>query len=121
MLQNFSAILLAAVQRAEEWILFAAAIFAGSSLAGVAQLLWEGKPIPWQRLVGAALLSGFAGAITSLMLYSRLSNDPSLLAAVSLLAGIGGATTIDLLSGLLRSIAKKQFPQTWSNDGDKSD
>lgn len=79
------------------------AIFAGASVAGWAKLLWDEKPIPPRKIIGGIILSGFAGIIVWLLLADRMgSTHPLLLAGVALLAGIGGASTIDFLLGLLK-------------------
>lgn len=95
-----------------EWLLFALAIFMGSSLAGLAQILFEGKEIPRKRALGAFLLSGFAGCIVCLLLYSRLKEDLALLTGISLLAGVGGASTLDFLSGLAYRIVRMRLNVT---------
>lgn len=82
-------------------LLYFAHLIAGCLLAGLAQLLWDGKKIGKARALGAVLMSGFAGLIVGAMLYSHLKDDLHLLTGVSLLAGIGGASTIDLLTTLL--------------------
>lgn len=82
--------------------LFLAAMFIGSSLSGLALLLWENKPLTkWQR-IGGVLLSGFAGCIVALLLYEKMHDSPAVLAGISLLAGIGGASTIEFLMALAK-------------------
>lgn len=89
-------------------LLYATIMFAGSSVAGWALLLWEAKPITARQKVGGVLLSGFSGVISSLLLYDYLKESPSLLAGVSLLAGIGGASTIEwLLMALRRGLERR--------------
>lgn len=85
-------------------LIFLLIIFAGSSLAGWASLLWDGKVVSLRRLVAGTVLSGFAGLLVALMLWNRLiETDPALLAMVSLLAGVGGTVVLDvLLAGFLR-------------------
>lgn len=84
-------------------------IFASSSIAHLAHLMWEEKPLPVRRVVGACVLSGFAGAIVCLLLFDALRGRPSLLAAISILAGMGGANTLDFLAALLRKLALRKF------------
>lgn len=84
-------------------------IFVGSSVAGLAHILWEGKVLPKGRIVGAILMSGFAGLIVGLLLWEKLVNYPALLTGVSLLSGIGGASTIDFLISILRKYALRSM------------
>lgn len=65
-------------------------------------LLWENKPITAKQRIGGVLLSGFSGMIVSLLLHDRLHDAPTLLAGVSLLAGVGGASTIEWLAATVK-------------------
>lgn len=78
-------------------------MFVGSSLAGWAMLLWENKPITARQRVGGVILSGFSGMIVALLLHEKLSDHSTLLAGVSLLAGIGGASTIEWLALVVKN------------------
>lgn len=77
-------------------------IFAVSSVAGLAHLLWEGKPLPTSKVVGACILSGIAGTVVFLLLYDSLTDRPHFLAGVSILSGIGGASTLQFLTEFLK-------------------
>lgn len=86
----------------------------GGSLLGVASLLWAesenpgGQNLRCTRLVAAAILSAASTVIVMLGLWNYLAAENVwLLLAVSLLAGVGGASTLDFLGGMLRQIAVK--------------
>lgn len=79
------------------WLLFGG-VFLVASLGGLAALLRSGQDITRRQVASALLNSGLVGVIIALTLWSRYgANDPFLLFGVSILAGFGGATTIDLL------------------------
>lgn len=89
-----------------DWLLFAFYVFVASAIAGLSVLLWEDKRSSLRRLSGGIGLSGFAGAITSLFLWEYLKDKPTMVAAIALVAGLGGATTIDLFGESFRTLAK---------------
>lgn len=71
-------------------------IFFSSSLAGLAALLRSNQPLTMRRIVSALLNSGFIGTIIGLAWYSNYKDtNLAFLIAVSVLAGLGGSTTID--------------------------
>jgi len=77
-----------------------------SSVAGLANLLWDGKKLAWQRILAATVLSGVAGSVVFLLGYEQLSDFPNFLAGVSILSGIGGASTLDFLAAIVRKKIK---------------
>jgi hypothetical protein len=70
-----------------------------SSIGGIAYHLWFGRNISARQWVGALLLSGFCGVLTYLWLYEDVSSHLKLI-AVSILAGIGGTSLLDLAVSL---------------------
>lgn len=97
-------------------LLLLALLFVGSGLAGWAKLIWEGKTPERRKLIAGSVLSGVAGLLMALLLWSRLiDHDPALLAMVSLLAGVGGVTVIDLLLAILvqrlKNLGTKEEPK----------
>lgn len=79
------------------WLLFGG-VFIVASLGGLAALLRSGQDITRRQVASALLNSGLVGVIIALILWGRYgAEDPFLLFGVSILAGFGGATTIDLL------------------------
>lgn len=98
----------------EKWLI--PMIFGVSSVAGMARMLWEDKPIPLRKSIGAVLLSGFSGAIVCMLLWEPLIDRPMLMSGVSILAGIGGASTIDLLTVGLRTLITKRLGKLTDDD-----
>lgn len=92
-----------------EQIAYMSAMFIGSSVAGWALLLWEDKKVTRKQAIGGTLLSGLSGLIVSLMLWKHLQDDPMLLAGVSLLAGVGGASTLEFLVVMLRRYVRDRI------------
>ena len=83
-------------------------VFLGSSLFGVANIIWKGEEVGRLRMIAAAVMCGSAGLIVCLLLWDRYhENNVALLAGISLLAGIGGATTIDVAIGALKKKLSK--------------
>lgn len=66
-----------------------------SSIGGIAYHLWFGRPITTRQWIGAALLSAFCGALTYLWLFEDVDSQLKLI-VVSILAGIGGTSLMDL-------------------------
>jgi hypothetical protein len=79
-----------------------------SSVGGVAYHLWFGRTISVRQWIGAALLSGFCGVLTYLWLFEDVTSQLKLI-VVSLLAGIGGTSLLDLAILQLAEKAKKVF------------
>ena len=100
-------------------VVFIATVFAGCSLSGWAKMLWEGKKIPRSRKLGGVLMSGAAGVIVALLLWDHLLDRPALLAGVSMVAGIGGASTIEWLTQILPSVVGKFLPEFKKDDDHK--
>ena len=92
-----------------EQLVYISAMFIGSSVAGWALLLWEDKPVSRKQALGGVLLSGFSGVIVSLLLYKYLQDNPMLLAGVSLLAGVGGASTLEFLAVMFRKYVREKL------------
>ena len=84
-------------------------LFPFCSLAGLAVLMWEGKKIPMIRIAAATVISGISGVVVAAFLWKQLAEvDPFKLTAISILAGAGGATTMDLLlAGFYRFVKKR--------------
>jgi hypothetical protein len=79
-----------------------------SGLGGIAYHLWRGDVVGWKRWVGAAVLSAVAGGLVALWLWDSLKDTPTRLAAVSVLAGIGGTTIFDFLTVAWENQIKKR-------------
>lgn len=75
------------------------AAFALSSLGGLAALLRSKQSLSFRNVLAAVLYSGITGLIIALMWYKYFEGEGNVyfLLAVSGLAGIGGATVIDLV------------------------
>jgi hypothetical protein len=85
------------------------AIVAGfSSIGGIAYHLWFGRTISVRQWIGALLLSGFCGALTYLWLFEDVSSHLKLI-VVSILAGIGGTSLLDLAIIQLSDKVKSLF------------
>ena len=79
-------------------------IFIASSLAGLAALLRSRQPLHWRAVMSALLNSGFIGTIIALVWYAQYNNtNIYFLIGVSVLAGLGGAATIDFAFQYARS------------------
>lgn len=78
-------------------------IFVASSFAGLAALLRSRQKVSARAVVSAMLNSGFIGTIIGLIWYSQYK-DTNLffLVGVSILAGLGGSTTIDFVLQVAR-------------------
>ena len=79
-----------------------------SSIGGIAYHLWFGRPITKRQWVGATLLSGFCGVLTYLWLFEDVDSQLKLI-VVSILAGIGGTSLLDLAVLQLAEKIKKVF------------
>jgi hypothetical protein len=79
-----------------------------SSIGGMAYHLWFGRPITRRQWVGAVLLSGFCGVLTYLWLFEDVDSQLKLI-VVSILAGIGGTSLLDLAVLQLAEKIKKVF------------
>ena len=79
-----------------------------SSVGGIAYHLWFGRPITRRQWVGATLLSGFCGVLTYLWLFEDVDSQLKLI-VVSILAGIGGTSLLDLAVLQLAEKIKKVF------------
>jgi hypothetical protein len=98
------------------WLLFGG-VFIVASLGGLAALLRSGQELTPRQIFSALLNSGMVGVIIATMLWSRYgAGDPFLLFSVSILAGFGGATTIDLLFQYTRKKLGIIPPKTDEND-----
>jgi hypothetical protein len=98
------------------------AAFAISSLGGLAALIRSGKELTIRAIIGALLYSGIIGLIIALAWYNYFEgagNIPFLL-AISGLAGIGGATVLDLIKlflvGKLNISVDAHLPQGLPDD-----
>lgn len=96
------------------------ASFTIASLGGLAALLRSGKDLTVRAVLGALLYSGVIGLIIGLMWYNYFEgqgNIPFLL-AVSGLAGIGGATVIDLVKVFMQGRLNISITPTTGDDDD---
>ena len=89
-------------------------IFVASSFAGLASLLRSKQTVTWRNIASAMLNSGFIAVIIAFSWYSSYK-DTNLwfLVGVSLLAGLGGSTTIDFAFQYART--KLGFPNPNEN------
>lgn len=72
-------------------------IFLGGSLGGLAALLRSNRGVTWRNVCAAMLNSGFITLIIALAWYENYSEtNLYFLIGISLLAGLGGATSLDL-------------------------
>ena len=84
------------------WLLIGG-VFVVASLGGLAALLRSGQQLTPRQIFSALLNSGLLGIIIAMSLWKRYgAEDPFLLFGVSILAGFGGATTIDLITQYVR-------------------
>lgn len=88
-------------------ILTISSVFIGSSLAGWAYLIWEDKPITTRQKIAGTILSGSAGCIVALILWDVMAERRAPLIGISLLAGIGGASTLEWLTAIVRKKVTK--------------
>jgi hypothetical protein len=79
-----------------------------SGIGGIAYHLWFGRPITTRQWIGATLLSGFCGVLTYLWLFEDVDSQLKLI-VVSLLAGIGGTSLLDLAVLQIASKMRKMF------------
>ena len=83
-------------------------VFFASSLGSLAKMLSEDELLPpIRRLLGRMVLCGITGSIVLLGLWDSMQGRFPMLAAVSILSGIGGAETIEFLFALTKRIAQK--------------
>lgn len=103
------------------WIYFTL-IFVGSSVAGIAVIMWKGRRIEPYRWVAAAFSCGFIGLLTCLALWKRYSEDDiMLLSFFSLFMGLAGPTALDLAIGTLRVAWKGMAKRLLGIDPEKID
>lgn len=88
-----------------------------SGLGGIAYHMWRGDVVGWRRWIGAAILSAVAGGLVALWLWDSLSETPTRLAAVSVLAGIGGTTIFDFLTVMWEQQIKKRVEKWLMKSG----
>lgn len=77
-------------------------VFLGSSVAGLATLLREGKPIDGRNVASATLNSGLFGTIIFLVAWQYYRENLPGLVGISLLAGIGAASLISFAITLMK-------------------
>lgn len=83
-------------------------VFFASSLGSLAKMLSEDEVLPsLRRAAGRMVLCGITGSIVLLGLWDSMQGRFPMLAAVSILSGIGGAETIEFLFALTKRIAQK--------------
>lgn len=73
--------------------------FSISSLAGLAALLRNGKPLTWRMVAAAVLYSGIFGLVIGLLWFNYFGGQDNIyfLIGVSGLAGLGGTTLLDFV------------------------
>ena len=100
----------------EPWKLFGG-IFLSASLAGLAALLRSHQLLTTRRIVSALLNSGFIGTIIALGWYANYKEtNLYFLIAVSVLAGLGGATTLDFVTQYIQKklgLAEQKKQEGW--------
>ncbi len=97
------------------WVLFGGVFFV-ASVGGLAALLRSGQELNKRLVLSALLNSGIVGIIVATGLWRRYgAEDPALLFCVSVLAGFGGATSIDLIF----QVAKKWIDRWFRLSGDQ--
>lgn len=80
----------------------------GSSFAGIAALLSDGKPVAFRQILRAGFVSGVVGGVFLAALWDTLAHTrPGWLIAVVLCAGAGGGNLLDSLARLAKRIAEK--------------
>lgn len=85
-----------------------AVVGAFSSIGGIAYHLWFGRPITRRQWIGATMLSAFCGVLTYLWLFEDVDSQLKLI-VVSILAGIGGTSLLDLAVVQIAEKLKKVF------------
>lgn len=82
-----------------------------SGFGGVAYHLWRGEVISLKRFIGATMLSSLAGVLAFMWLWQPELITPTKMIVISVLAGIGATTILDLIVAFLN----KQGPK-WIQD-----
>lgn len=85
-----------------------AAIFVLTSVAGLAAIYRAGKVPEWERVLACTVTSGLLGVAFAMYGWEHYPAAPWTCAAVSILAGIGGMSTVDFVLTTARS-----FIRTW--------
>lgn len=98
------------------------AAFGIASLGGLAALLRGKQELTVRNVLATILYSGVIGLIVALMWYNYFEGSDNIpfLLAVSALAGIGGATVIDLIKVFLQgklSVRITSIPDEDASDG----
>lgn len=85
--------------------------FGLSSVAGLAALLRNGRALTWRLILSAALNSGLFGIGVAMIWYNYYggAQHPWFMLGVSLLAGLGGASLIDLCYTCVQNGIKNYF------------
>ncbi len=79
--------------------------FAAAAFSGLAALLRSGNVITKMGALSALLNSGFLGLGISLLWYSYFKDNLFVLVGISVLAGLGGMTTVEFAMRLFRKFA----------------
>lgn len=77
------------------WVFVAS--FGVAACAGLAALLRTNAEITWKSAVSAVLNSGILGLGISLLWYTKYQDNIYFLVGICVIAGLGGATTIDFI------------------------
>ena len=83
-----------------------AGVFVLTSLAGLAAMYRAGKIPEKSRVFAASLTSGLLGVAIAMYGWEHYPQSPWTCAAISLLAGIGGMSTVDFVVTAMKSAAQ---------------
>lgn len=87
---------------ASPWLLFGG-IFIIASIGGIGALLRSGQEVTARLVLSALINSGLVGLVIALYMWHHYGGEsPFLILCVSTLAGLGGASTIDLIFQFVR-------------------
>lgn len=90
------------------WAWYVLTALVGSSMAGIAALLRDGKPVSTALILRAAFISLVVGGIFLAALWDSLAaSRPAWLLAVVLCAGAGGGNLLDAVAGILKRAVER--------------
>jgi len=91
-------------------LLIFASSFGLASCAGLAALLRSGRPPTPLQVANAMLNSGLLGLGLALLWYERFRDNIYALVGMTVLAGMGGASFVDLALALVRTFLVRALP-----------